>query len=359
MPLIMFVCIVVLVANKASQSPIVTLPDATDDYVQRLGLCENLSHVSENSTNTTAYTIYHTCRHLEELERIYYSRRLNVVQRFQHSFLIPGNRICSNDTQVVLLVHSYHDFIERRQAIRQTWGGAVTSKRWPNVNMTVNVRIAFVFGVHANMSGNWKLLREQDQYGDIVQGDFIDSYKNMTLKSLLGLKWVTEHCPMVKHVIKTDDDMIINFPYLLSVLRETDMTWSIMGPLNLGAKVYRSRSKWSLTKSEFPFFYFPPYESGSAYIISMDLVRPLLECSDYVPYIFVDDVYITGILGKILKVRHKRQKGFAYWTNKEPHACDVINNKIITGTRVKPALQYSLWKDIETNIYCHKSLSQH
>ena len=36
-------------------------------------------------------------------------------------------------------------------------------------------------------------------YGDIIQGDFIEHYHNLTLKGLFALSWISQHCPQVIH----------------------------------------------------------------------------------------------------------------------------------------------------------------
>ncbi len=48
-----------------------------------------------------------------------------------------------------------------------------------------------------------KAIQEEHQlYGDIVQGSFLESYRNLTLKAVMGLKWVTTYCSNAKYVIK-------------------------------------------------------------------------------------------------------------------------------------------------------------
>lgn len=179
----------------------------------------------------------------------------------------------------------------------------------------------------------------------------MESYRNMTLKSLLGLKWVHEYCPSAQYLIKSDDDMILNMPALMTVIHRYNMSWSIMGPLNRGARVLHS-GKWKLLPSDFPFHFFPPYESGSAYVIGADLVHPLFTASEYVPHIFIDDVYITGILGQILNITHIKQKGFAYWVDKKPQVCDMLDNRILTGTGITPEYMISLWKQMKSRQFC-------
>jgi len=106
--------------------------------------------------------------------------------------------------------------------------------------------------------------------------------------------------------------------------------------------VYRN-GKWKLSKEEFPFSHYPPYESGSAYVITGDLTRDLLETSEYVPPIFIDDVYVTGILGKVLNVTHAHHGGFAFWVNPAPSVCDIMRRKIVTGTKMTPRLMMDIW----------------
>lgn len=39
-----------------------------------------------------------------------------------------------------------------------------------------------------------RLLNESEVYGDIIQESFIDSYNNLTLKTIMMLKWVNNNC---------------------------------------------------------------------------------------------------------------------------------------------------------------------
>jgi len=40
-------------------------------------------------------------------------------------------------------------------------------------------------------------------------------YRNITLKAVMGLKWVAEHCPRVPYVTKCDDDMYVSVRRIL------------------------------------------------------------------------------------------------------------------------------------------------
>jgi hypothetical protein len=60
---------------------------------------------------------------------------------------------------------------------------------------------------------------EYDQFGDIVQGDFIDTYYNNTLKTMMGLRWAAEICPKSKFYAFFDDDYYVSTRNLLRFLR--------------------------------------------------------------------------------------------------------------------------------------------
>ncbi|NXU93299.1 B3GT2 galactosyltransferase, partial [Xiphorhynchus elegans] len=60
------------------------------------------------------------------------------------------------------------------------------------------------------------LLREEDElHGDILQQDFLDTYNNLTLKTLMGLEWVSRFCPNATYVMKADHDVFLNLEFLV------------------------------------------------------------------------------------------------------------------------------------------------
>lgn len=57
-----------------------------------------------------------------------------------------------------------------------------------------------------------KVAEENQQQGDIIQKDFVAIYASLTLKTMLGIKWVKSFCPGVSFVMKTDLGIFINIP---------------------------------------------------------------------------------------------------------------------------------------------------
>lgn len=66
-------------------------------------------------------------------------------------------------------------------------------------HLDVEFKVAFLLGLPNDPKSNnsnlqLKIEEEVAKYGDIIQENFIDSYNNLTLKSIMMLKWVTHHC---------------------------------------------------------------------------------------------------------------------------------------------------------------------
>ncbi|KAK2142131.1 hypothetical protein LSH36_994g01053 [Paralvinella palmiformis] len=284
----------------------------------------------------------------------YYDRRryTKKVNEFKYDFILTPRKTCDNKTYMIILVHSFHPYHDRRTAIRSTWGGAATGHHtWPRRAINKKIILLFVLGIHSLPDMNSAIEKESQQFGDIIQGTFFDAYVNLTLKSLLGLKYVSMYCKKIEYLLKSDDDMIINMPYLLTLLDEKKMKRSIMGPLNRGSKVYRM-GKWMVRREDFPLKYYPQYESGAAYVMTNDIVADLYNISHYIPRFNVDDAYITGVLGKIIGIHHEEQQGFAFWTDKSPSACDILENKKVTGTKMTPAKLKTIWNDLRKGTSC-------
>ena len=58
---------------------------------------------------------------------------------------------------------------------------------------------------------------ELQQHQDIVQGDFMDSYYNTTLKFTMGLKYIVFHCNTTHYLLMIDGDYSLNVPRYIAL----------------------------------------------------------------------------------------------------------------------------------------------
>lgn len=119
--------------------------------------------------------------------------------------------------RLVFIIKSAMENFNRRSAIRQSWG---FEKRFSDVI----IRTVFMLGVSENKNEHQiniqkSIDKEREQFNDIVQGDFIDSYYNNTIKTMMGLRWAIENCPRSRFFMFVDDDFYVSTKNVLRFLR--------------------------------------------------------------------------------------------------------------------------------------------
>lgn len=65
---------------------------------------------------------------------------------------------------------------------------------------------------------------EKHLYDDLIVANFEDSYDNLTLKTMSSMEWIDSYCNQSDFVLKTDDDMFINVPNLLSFIDKIEVS---------------------------------------------------------------------------------------------------------------------------------------
>ncbi len=115
-----------------------------------------------------------------------------------------------NNIYLLVIVCSAVKNFEERQVIRDTWA--------KDQRELSNVKVIFLIGQLKNATFQNNVTLESETYGDILQEGFIDTYANLTVKSMMLLKWFTKECHKVPYVLKTDDDMYINLKQLFQLV---------------------------------------------------------------------------------------------------------------------------------------------
>lgn len=203
------------------------------------------------------------------------------------NFRFLSLKSCKKHKQLdlVIFVSSSPENIERRHAIRATWG-----------RITKGIKLFFMLGVVKNASIQYSIDTEFLVYLDIVQGNFIDSYKNLTYKFIMGFKFVIYYCSNTKFVMKTDDDTFVNMPIVRKYLKTIPLDQGHLISCNKldGYTTARSESKWQVSFEEFPPKVYPIYCSGFAVIFSYETVFDIYKEAQRGDFFWIDDVFVTG-----------------------------------------------------------------
>lgn len=262
----------------------------------------------------------------------------------QYKYGINNINICQpthpgQSVDVLFLILTVHGNREARDAIRRTW---MTKSK----NNTANVRHVFLLGETDNKVLQEKIAAESQLHQDIIQGNFTDSYNNLTLKTIMGFSWTSTFCSSVKVVIKTDDDMFINWPYLLRAINQNkdNLQQSVLGFCFAEMPPVRNNSsKWYTSHEAYPYKLFPRFCSGTAYVTSIDMILKILLVSENVPFFHLEDVYI-GMCLSVLGAGVTHVGGFKADDIPIHDECDYKSKYVLTYHRLAPSMLQSIWK---------------
>ncbi|XP_044760642.1 beta-1,3-galactosyltransferase 5-like [Coccinella septempunctata] len=248
-------------------------------------------------------------RKYDKVNNVTYNYPMNKLSHDDYHTLIHkpfGFRIlnpnqCNSSTFLLILVHSSPGNFAKRRLIRRTWG-----KKKKN-----RFLVLFALGTLEHPKFQKRIHRENKIYKDLIQGSFIDSYKNLTYKHVMLFKYVIYHCEQAKYVLKTDDDIFINVEAVVSFL-ETKV--SPRGAINFllclpnSEKVIRSfrgdYAKWRLSYKDHPEKKHPPSCVGIFLVYSKNVIFELYLQAQNSTFFWIDDLYVTGHLFKKLKIHH-------------------------------------------------------
>ncbi|CDW55653.1 trafficking protein particle complex subunit 4 [Trichuris trichiura] len=189
----------------------------------------------------------------------------------------------------ILFVPSRTEDRQLRSVIRRTW----------MMDFVEDVRFKVFFVLAGPTS--YEVEREIQNEKDILQINTIDSYYNITHKIHQAFKWIVSNCRYAQLVVRADPDVALIKSSLLSYLsRKRPFVRTIVGYCRRYDCVMRV--PFSKTCTAFKHYwkhFYPPYCFGFTYLLSADLLKPLL--ASWPPnYFHLDDILVTGLLPELL-----------------------------------------------------------
>ncbi|XP_030760553.1 beta-1,3-galactosyltransferase 5-like [Sitophilus oryzae] len=223
-------------------------------------------------------------------------KRLVDLNDFHFTLIEP--EACKAPVFLLVLVPSAPNHLHKRLNIRTTWG-----------HRRMEVKIVFVLGRVQDNNLQKDIENESEVYRDVIQGNFLDTYQNLTYKAMSAFKFVLYHCEKALYVLKMDDDCFVNMPLLLNFLKN-DL--SVYGTDNLflcndmtGSPVIRDvHSQWYVSEMDLSDEFYPSYCSGWYAILSPDVIFRLYESTQKLKYLSIDDALIYGIAAKKCNLTH-------------------------------------------------------
>lgn len=213
----------------------------------------------------------------------FFQPRKEIQQRLITKTLITPSAVCQDACPyLIAMLPSVADDYDVRDTIRATWASVAKTHLWPHAVVNADMQVIFVLANYTSDSRNerrkqhatknkerdthsemTRIQTEAARYGDILYLVMHESYYNLTLKVMSAFKWIRDHCPRTKFVMKVDVDTFVSVPLLLDILifNEERLEYSVLGYGYNMTEVIRT-GKWSVPQAVWSPGIYPLYASG-------------------------------------------------------------------------------------------------
>lgn len=283
----------------------------------------------------------------------------------EETALVQPAPCVGDETKLLVVVFSAPSNWEARKAVRRTWGQRFAT--------SPHVRILFILGKPDGQEDSQRLRSEAEEFSDILQEDFRDTYLNLTLKTTFMLKWASKACTGTKYVFKLDDDVHVNSDRMWQLLESSHLYFKNIAMQDFeGNEMHRSVdyalighvmntvpirdpvSKWYLPPAFYPLNIFPKFLSGTGYIFTGSLLSVLYNCALRTPYVNLEDVFLTGLCATTqlgLRLTHSWEFQWRPMAVGGSHACNFKQSVLVHGPFEPHQLQ-EIWDKTQDDLLC-------
>lgn len=204
--------------------------------------------------------------------------------------------------RLLIAIKSTTNDYRLRQLLRRTW---LAQTEWDyriKCNGEIKpIQVQHIFLLGMQSPNDAEYLHSESDFGDILLGEFEDSFQNLSIKEHLFLDYVNELGPdSLDFIYKGDTDVLVNPPMLLDQIVRTAAHQPdfILGCRTLNMKPFvEQMSKYyvpvELWPHDKPYY---PYVSGGGFILTSGLVKRMIVAKDRVPIFPIDDAYLGSVL---------------------------------------------------------------
>jgi len=216
----------------------------------------------------------------------------------------------SSKNSLLIIVKTATNRVKNRQAIRATWGS-------PNFSLVEGVRTRVIFVMGDSSPSCVDLQAESRDYGDLLVGNFQDSYRNNTLKFIISIGFAHEYCDNGKtklpYVFLVDDDYLVSVPNLVREAKRYGSHERLYTGWRFDSSPFRFvLHKHRVSLSNYPFDRYPPYVSAGAVLLTHQTVREFYHAIEHVRVYPYDDIY-AGIIAYVLGIYARHNERFQFW----------------------------------------------
>ncbi|XP_041443164.1 beta-1,3-galactosyltransferase 2 isoform X2 [Xenopus laevis] len=220
-----------------------------------------------------------------------------IITKPLYPYLIEEPSKCRGDPPfLLLLIPSMPQDVLIRDVLRKTWANE-------SLVPEISIKRIFLLGHSHNNDVEMAVRQESSTFHDIIQQDFLDTYRNLTIKTLMGIEWVSRLCPRVSYVMKVDSDMFFNPWFLVKQILQPEKPLKLglfTGRVMSGASPNRNKkSKWYISYSDYSENGYATYCSGTGYVFSGGLAPLIYKQAMELSLLPFEDVFVGLCLKRI------------------------------------------------------------
>ena len=259
--------------------------------------------------------------------------------------LIDKPRVCDNG-QYPLMIIVKSGSSERRTLTRSTWA--------PEIIRHFNIPVLYAIGYPSNASRQEEILREEQTFGDLLEFSFLDSYYNLTIKTISVLLWYDRHCANhSRYLLYVDDDVLIHVDRLMMYTHRLNASERIEGWFERAGVIQR-KGVGGISKKDFPVDIVPDYLWGAAVLypsktISTVLIKAIFNTN--LPIFFRDDVFINGFIAEQVAVERHPMNGVRLYDA----SSDDLRSQMIIINFPDEESRRNAWRCYRENIHCNRN----
>jgi hypothetical protein len=213
---------------------------------------------------------------------------------------------------LLIAVKTSPERLANRDAIRNTWGSTKQHNGF-------RIATVFVMGRMSQQSTDLYgdiLGAEQRQYGDLLVGDFIDSYRNNTLKFIHSIGLARNYCGNaqgVSYVLLVDDDYMVSMGNLIAEIEKHPPNERLYMGWRIDTSPFRLIfAKHRVSLETYPYDLYPPYVTAGAVLLTSQTVKEFYLAIQHSQVYLMDDIY-AGIISYLLGIPVQHNDNFRFW----------------------------------------------
>lgn len=260
--------------------------------------------------------------------------------------VIDKPQICTSEKRYQFFIIIKSGSFIKRNFTRSTWA--------KEMKENFNIPVLYAIGTSNNKSIQQEIALEEQQYDDLLQFDFLDSYFNLTIKTTSVLVWFDRHCSNNSdYLFYVDDDLLISVEKFVLYMMRMNYSDTLEGWFESSGKILRT-GIGGVTKENFPIDIVPDYLWGAAVlypsnIISNSLVKAIYNTK--LPIFFRDDVFINGFVADEANIKRQKMKGLVLYDQTE----DRVKDNMIVIDFTTEEHRHRAWYCLKYNEQCNQN----